>query len=230
MCNAVGIKHGCMAGLQSGAACSADLLADLAVCIQTADEILQGALFLFEGYLENRVIRQGPVPAQIGDNGGGGCVPDAQLAARGLAHGGIAQVEDEMRLGQPSVKLRLRHKAVDRHPVCNPQFLKPAFEIGRIPDIPHDVEAEIDLGGQRAKGLQHLLKAAVGADIAELHKAQRACVSTGGRDSRFRGAERQVEQVGGRDARGLCGLKSGGCMGQNGYSAVQRQFEAGVGF
>ena len=135
-----------------------------------------------------------------------------------------------MRLGQPGVEVRFGHKAVDRHAVGDPQLFQPATEIGRVPDVPHDVEAEIDLGGQRAKGLQHLLKAAVGADIAELHKAQRACVSTGGRDSRFRGAERQVEQVGGRDARGLCGLKSGGCMGQNGYSAVQRQFEAGVGF
>ena len=111
------------------------------------------------------------IPADFGDQAGQPVAPDAELAGRRLAFGGVAQIDGDVGGGERGFQPRLRHEAVDHHGAFELERLnQPGYRLGIFVQLPVDVQAEQAPVVQVRQCGQKLVETAVGAEIAEYHQ------------------------------------------------------------
>jgi hypothetical protein len=128
---------------------------------------------------EDGVLRQGRVPAGARHQGRHPVRPNAQLAARGLAHGGISQVHREVGPGDRAVQFGLRDETVRLDQVPDPQRRDEAPRFLLVVHLPVDVHAERVPLGHLRQGAQQAGQPPVEAEEAEQHEAARPLMGLG---------------------------------------------------
>ncbi len=84
----------------------------------------------------------------------------------------MAQIEDQMGLCKRGVELRLIYKSVNFNMSRQIKTVDTLLNVGWVPDLPHDIEPKRNFILEARESIENLVETAIGADIAELDKAQ----------------------------------------------------------